>query len=54
MSELIIIFSIIVVSYATFLIPLNAAAHYTVYGEWPKTWQQWLLDPIGFGPADKY
>lgn len=34
--------------YVVVFIPLSAAAHYDVFGCWPKTWQEWVfvwMDP---------
>ncbi len=28
---------------AAITIPLNAAAHYEVFGDWPKGWKSWIL-----------
>jgi len=48
MIELMFALMSVLALYAVVFIPLCAAAHYDVFGCWPKTWQEWLfvwLDP---------
>lgn len=43
MVDMLLVVFWVVAFLAVIVIPLNAAAHYDVFGVWPKGWKAWFL-----------